>query len=279
MSGAEGAILLSILEVIKTIKEIIILINGRNKNSAIQIETKENLDRKSRLVIRRHTLFCNEVFYPLYRNIITIDSPSYNLISYVNFTGSDISKSLHYKEALEHLNQNLPGFSIKLNELQHLINMFNSDLRDFQEQRLLQLVSDHLIQNGFSVFDNYYGDPQIGTINVQYVLEALKNYWKDNKDILYIMRDTELRIPVNMGHALITIIKDQSEADRVKEIINQLKDLDKIKIEFNKFLDEYRQIDYQSRHLSEEIGNKVIRLIQLGEYDDACKLCRGKTYS
>jgi len=276
MSGAEGIILLSIPEVIKTIREIIVLITGRNKNSDIPIETKENLHRELRLVNRRHMLLYNEVFNPLYRNIITIDPSPYNLISYVIFTASEVSKSLHYKEALEHLNRDLPDFSIKLNELQYLINMFNSDLKDFQEQRMQQLISDYLIQNGYSIYDDSNEEPRIGTINARYVLEALKNYWKHNKGISYIIRNKELKIPVNMGHALITMVKDQTDADRVKEIIDQLRDLDQIKIEFNKFLDEYKQIDNLSRQLSEEIGNKVIKIIQNGEYDYACKLCQDK---
>lgn len=277
MSGVEGAVLLSIPEVLKTIGEMISLINNRHKDSRIQqMEEKGNRDKKLRFINKRHMLYYDQVFLPLYRNIIAIDDQSKNIISYVIFTASSVSKSLHYREALEHLNNDIQNFSTRLNELQHLISMFNTDLKDFQERRLLQIIIDHILQNGLSVheYDEFVSKP--GSINTQYVLEALKDFWKHHKEISYIIRDNELRIPVDMGHATIVLLNESVDVNKIKEIINQLKDLDKIKIEFNKFLEEYRQIDNQSKNLSGEIGTNIVKLVENGEYDYSCKLCKDK---
>jgi hypothetical protein len=143
-------------------------------------------------------------------------------------------------------------------------------------------TSNHIIKKEFNITYNTNIDTPSNTINLAILLPELKLFWFGKKTDIPVTRyNNSLRIPTGMGHGEITTVINEMnderkmvEEIRVKNLVNELKDLYEIKKDLQKFKQDIIDINYKSEELSKDIGKNIIRLIKLYEYDDICKICK-----
>ena len=125
--------------------------------------------------------------------------------------------------------------------------------------------------NGFLIDEEdikKYPAPNI--ILMYNLLPRLKSYWYDKCDFgYYNWKDNRLRINGDE----ISVISDDNEWQDIKNHIENLKNLYDIKNKIDGFKEELKKIIIEGNNLSKEIGSKVNRYIENGEYDNPCKFC------
>jgi hypothetical protein len=259
------SILNLITEVIKTIN-----LNKEKEIQEISIN-KSRLDDQSKRISIRHKVLARNIFYPLYQKIVWINILK-NKLPTITFTASHIYNSLHYEDGLEHLKQSISGFESKLEEIERKINMYNEDRTEFHGSRIRNSVIKYIRENGFRLPED--NNTSIIAIDASILLPELISFWfKDKPDIEFISSKNSVRIAVTMGHADIAITNTEEDKNRIRDLINELKDLDYIKMELNKFYQVIMDIYNESDKLTKDIGKKIIKFIELEEYDNMCKIC------
>jgi hypothetical protein len=83
-----------------------------------------------------------------------------------------------------------------------------------------------------------------------------------------------------MGHAQIASIRNDIDKDekyeeenKIRNLVNELKEMDEIKTEFNKFYGVIIDIHKMVEELRKDIGKNIIKFIDLNEYNDICEIC------
>ncbi len=247
-----------------------------NKEREIQkISIKQSeLDSELKKISIRHKVLATEIFYPLYQNIIVINiSENETNLPTITFTVSQVRDSLHYDDGLEHIEQSIPEFLSRFIGIENRVKAYNIDLRDFYDRRIKDYISDYIEENGFKITYNSNTDTPPNTINLSNLLPEFNRYWfREIEDIAITRHGNSMDVYI-MGHAVIATVSSDDEENRVRKLVNELKDLDKIKIELEKFYQVIIGIDNTAEGLSKDIGKNIIKFIDLNEYDDICEIC------
>ncbi|MDN5845923.1 MAG: hypothetical protein L0H53_06580, partial [Candidatus Nitrosocosmicus sp.] len=221
-------------------------------------------------------VLAEKIFYPLYKQPIEIQIKSYEKkLPEIVFTGSLIlQNSLFRNEGLEHLQKSIKDFDKRMKELENRIDMYNSDLKSFYDIRLKDDVTSHIHKSGFRLTSDK-DNAQLIAIDTSILLPEIVLYWHGDKTDVVVIDNSEnsVRIPSGMGHGEIAKVNNDDEKNKIRDLIQELKDLDSIKTELNKFYGEISDICNLSDKLSEDIGINLIKHIELGNYDKTCKLC------
>lgn len=251
------------------------------KNLKLESRISEISDEsKSKKNNKKHNMMAIEIFYPLYHNIIYIDTFENNLpIIRLN---TKIRDSLYYDDGIEHLKQSIHKFLPKFNEIEKKVNEYNTNLTKFHNDLMERHTSNLILKKGFEVTYNTNIDTPSNTINLTILLPELKLFWFGEKTDIPVTRyNNSLRIPIGVGHAEIaTVINEMNDKQKmaeeikVKNLVNELKDLYEIKQDLQKFKQDIVDIYYKSEELSKDIGKNIIKLIELDEYDDMCTICK-----
>jgi hypothetical protein len=260
--------------ILNMITEGIKMLNSKqdSKNLEISIE-KSRLDNELKKINTKHKVLARQIFYPLYQNIVSIIILKNKLPS-ITFTASQIRSSLHYNDGLEHLIQSIPDFSTRLEEIETGIEMYNADLNDFHQHRMEDYVRNYIEENGFRLRDEE-GNTTIIAIDLSILLPELISYWfKDKTDIEFIPSENSVKIHVTLGLADIAITNNDEDKNRIRNLVTELKDLNIIKMELQKFYGVITKIYTMAEEISTDIGNNIIRFIELDEYDDICTICK-----
>ena len=238
---------------------------------------KSKLNNELKKISTKHRILAEQIFYPLYQNIIEIKTGEKKLPE-IKFTGSQIRDSLHYEEGLNHL-QCIPDFLSHFELIENKINMYNLDVYKLYDDRLENYVLSYIQENGFRLStDSEYNT--LIPINLSNLLPALILYWHGDKpNIEFTESKGSLKIVSGMGHAEIAIINNDNDEIRVKNLVDELKNLDDIKRELDKFYNVVIDIYNLTEKLSKDIGKNIIRYIELNEYDDICEICKGSKSS
>jgi len=251
-------------------------LNKESKNLEILIE-KSRLDNELQRINIKHKVLARQIFYPLYQNIVWINVLK-NKLPTITFTASQIRNSLHYNDGLEHLKQSIPDFLFRLEKIENRIEMYNADLNDFHQRRIEDNVRNYIRENGFRLPEDEY--TAIIAIDLSILLPELKSFWfKDKPDIEFIPSENSVKISVTMGYADIAITNMEEDKNRVKNLVTELKDLNTIKMELQKFYDAITNIYTMSEELQKDIGKDIIRFIELEEYDSICRICNSSYVS
>jgi hypothetical protein len=90
----------------ETIKELLGLIKGMieilNLNKKSKIQEKSILDKRLEQINTKHRVLTDQIFYPLYKNIVDIEIFETNF-PVITFTASQVYDSIYYDDGLEHL--------------------------------------------------------------------------------------------------------------------------------------------------------------------------------
>lgn len=170
--------------ILNMLTEVFRMIN-LEKESKIQDVLLENIrlnDESSKISIK-HKVLAEQIFYPLYLNIVTANKSALNL-STITFTASKVYDSLHYEDGLKHLEQSISNFSKRLNDIERKVNMYNNDINGFQDNGIEDAVSDFFRRNGFEVSKNDIDNIPLSTIILSNLLPVLESCWFEKKMLL-----------------------------------------------------------------------------------------------
>lgn len=138
----------SISEVASTLSNHINAYSERRFNESVL--RLEEINRRSDKASKRYALLYNEIFLPLNGNIVYLqDNGGY--VNVLIFNGDLILSSRHSKEGIEHLKICIPDFEKRFTEIRYQVQLFNSEIDDFYTKELYEIVSDYLIENGFTI--------------------------------------------------------------------------------------------------------------------------------
>jgi hypothetical protein len=260
----------------ETIKELLGLIKGMieilNLNKKSKIQEKSILDKRLEQINTKHRVLTDQIFYPLYKNIVDIEIFETNF-PVITFTASQVYDSIYYDDGLEHLKKYVDKFLTRLEDLDKKVKIYNEKRSKFNNDLIKRHVSNYILTKGFEVTYNANTVTPSNTINLSILLPELKSYWFGEKtDILVTRYEDALRIPTGMGPAEIAIYSKEDEV-RVKNLINDLKELDEIKKKFREFYEYIKDITEESIKLSKDIGENIIKFIDFNEYDNMCEIC------
>jgi hypothetical protein len=266
--------------ILNLITEVIKAINLNKEREIQKISIKQSeLDSELKKISIRHKVLATEIFYPIYQNIVSIDISETNLPT-ITFTASQVRDSLHYDDGLEHLNRSIPNFFKRFSEIENKVIMYNTDLDEFHKNRLEKYVSDNIERNGFNVTYNSNTNVLPNTINLSNLFPKLKQYWfREIEDIPINLHGNSMDVSM-MGHAQIASIRNDIDKDekyeeenKIRNLVNELKEMYEIKTEFNKFYGVIIDIHKMVEELRKDIGKNIIKFIDLNEYNDICEIC------
>jgi hypothetical protein len=262
--------------ILNMITEMIKMINHIKEREIQQISIERSmLYNESKTISTKHKVLARQIFYPLYQNIIVINiSENETNLPMITFTASQVRDSLHHDDGLEHLEQSIPGFLSRFTGIEDRVKAYNIDLRDFYDRRIKDYISDYIEENGFKITYNSNTDIPPNTINLSNLLPEFNRYWNREIEDVAITRHGNSMDVYIMGHAVIATVSSDDEENRVRNLVNELKELDKIKIELEKFYQVIIGINNTAEGLSKDIGKNIIRLVELEEYDSKCKICK-----
>jgi hypothetical protein len=142
--------------------------------------------------------------------------------------------------------------------------MYNKDLFEYHNNRKNNSISKYIEANGFNVIYDSNTDTPANTINLSNLLPALDRYWSmEIEDIVVTSHENSLDIYNGMGNAQIYLISNDDEENGVKNLVGELKEIDGIKMELNKFYQVIIDIYDMAEGLSKDIGKNIIRFIEL----------------
>jgi hypothetical protein len=266
--------------ILNLITEVIKAINLNKEREIQKISIKQSeLDSELKKISIRHKVLATEIFYPICQNIVSIDISETNLPT-ITFTASQVRDSLHYDDGLEHLNRSIPNFFKRFSEIENKVIMYNTDLDEFHKNRLEKYVSDNIERNGFNVTYNSNTNVLPNTINLSNLFPKLKQYWfREIEDIPINLHGNSMDVSM-MGHAQIASIRNDIDKDekyeeenKIRNLVNELKEMYEIKTEFNKFYGVIIDIHKMVEELRKDIGKNIIKFIDLNEYNDICEIC------
>lgn len=223
----------------ETIKALLGTMNGiiemLNLQRESKIKEKSVSDKRLEQIHTKHRVLNDQIFYPLYQNIINIEMPEGNF-PIITFTASQIIESIYYDDGLEHLEKYIDKFLPRLNEIKEKVSRYETKRRKFNDDLIKRHVSNYIIEKDFEVtYDSNTVTPP-KTINLSILLPELISYWfGDKSDIPVTRYGDSLGIPTGMGHGEIAIYSKENEV-KVKNLINDLKELDEIKKKFTEFI-------------------------------------------
>ncbi len=184
---------------------------------------------------------------------------------------SEVQRSLHYREGLEHLKLDIPTFVEQFDQIKTRVNEFNKEITSFKSSELREILFDEISRLGMGVTEGYSQmTPLSKTLNVDILTDNLKLLFLN--DIQFgpdLWQDKTVRI----NGAVVAIYSEAQEGNQYKETINNLKNLGEIVQKFTMLKEEYEKIIECANGLSNAIGEKIVKYIENGEYDRTCKYC------
>jgi hypothetical protein len=148
--------------------------NKGSRNIKKKLDLEKRTDKKN----LRFKLLYDEIFTPLYENVVDIDISSGRALKNLIFTGDRIFQSNHHEEGLEHLRNDIYGFDEKFNNIRNKVNGFNTSVNYFQDHEFTETISNYLLENGFLIDEEdvkNYPAPRI--ILMSNLIPHLKSYW------------------------------------------------------------------------------------------------------
>lgn len=232
------------------------------------IKKKAELEKRTERKDRRYKLLYDEIFAPLYENIVIVDEFDDAKIKGLVFTGKRIYDSNHHQEGLEHLRIWNADFLKRFTEIENKINAYNFDIHNFQTKEIDENVSNYLTEKGIETIKD--DKAAANGVIIPKLTAQLKSHWfEENKLHCISLEDKKLTI----NGEIIALFSTDEEKEMIKCHIENLKNLIYIRNKIDDFKSELKKIILEGEQLSKEIGLGINRYIENGEYDTTCSYC------
>jgi hypothetical protein len=133
----------------ETIKELLGLIKGMieilNLNKKSKIQEKSILDKRLEQINTKHRVLTDQIFYPLYKNIVDIEIFETNF-PVITFTASQVYDSIYYDDGLEHLKKYVDKFLTRLEDLDKKVKIYNEKRSKFNNDLIKIHVSNYILK-------------------------------------------------------------------------------------------------------------------------------------